>query len=235
MQDTGPSRGAPTTPADSPHSASSAGSSKMKSGPQARMAVAQQAEGSVIPRNSTTRPPGERIEDGSRSKRKNRIIGGTPGSPGRSPSLPLVRPASLFCASISRVFILTACRLYGVSPSFKFIALEGSVRVAFHPGDRPGERYSYSMSGKRNLAPRGVCFGWKLGAAPDSEKRLASRVISCTRLRIAAARMSASGRSRVCADAQRSIRPMQATRGSGPAPALREPRRKTPPGIRAMR
>ena len=58
----------------------------------------------MIPRNSTTRPRGWRNEDGSRSKRKNRIIGRTPGSPGRSPSLQLVRPASVFCASISRGF-----------------------------------------------------------------------------------------------------------------------------------
>jgi hypothetical protein len=35
---------------------------------------------------------------------KNRIIGRIPGSPGRSPSLKLVRSAYVFCASISRGF-----------------------------------------------------------------------------------------------------------------------------------
>jgi hypothetical protein len=40
----------------------------------------------------------------SRSKRKNRIIGRTPHSPGRSPSLQSVRPTSVFCARISGGF-----------------------------------------------------------------------------------------------------------------------------------
>ncbi len=68
------------------------------------MTVAQEARGPRSLGTAQPGPPGWRNEDGSRSKRKNSIIGRTPGSPGRSPSLQPVRPASVFCASVSRGF-----------------------------------------------------------------------------------------------------------------------------------
>jgi len=84
--------------ADSPQSASSAASSETKSGPDRGWPSRRGQTGRDPPEQHNAAPRGWRNEDGSRSKRKNRAIERTPGSPGRSSSLPLVRPGSVFCA-----------------------------------------------------------------------------------------------------------------------------------------
>jgi hypothetical protein len=118
---TSPRSGATPSAVDSPHSASSAGSSDSKSGRRPKMVVAHEAEGGCSPGAAQPGPRGWRNEDGPRSRRKNRVIERTPGSPGRSSPLPLVRPGSVLCAGISRIFhshVLTAqCPSTGASMS----------------------------------------------------------------------------------------------------------------------
>jgi hypothetical protein len=111
---TGPSRRATPTAADSPHSAPSAASPDPTSGRRSRMVVAHEAGKGCTPGTAQTGPRGWRNEGGPRSKRKDRVIGRTPGSPGRSSSLSLVRPGLVLCAGISRSFhphVLTRRRL----------------------------------------------------------------------------------------------------------------------------
>jgi hypothetical protein len=85
------------------------------------MVVAHEAEGACSPGTAQPGPRGWRNEDGPRSRRKNRVIERTPGTPGRPPSLALVRPRSVLCAGISRILhshILTGkCSSTGASMS----------------------------------------------------------------------------------------------------------------------